>query len=354
MLVAIFILLFIVFFPLLSLFLGIGITAVIINYWWVIVLFIGISLLLRYGRKVNEKEAIKQKIISQKSVVENRNSNEKLLKKFSLEEKSISNDAFKLFLIDNFKITKNDLLNQFVMNEKLFDSLDEVLISAKLQYENQLEVEEQRLKHQALQKDKQDAERNRIFHEQKNLKDKKQKKIIILALMVALILMFVGYFYDNWRSQEADKAAQSVGFANSEEMHLRGFISPDDFIRAKEITAAYFSQVCHWQGRELYKRRCLGRKVIWEGRILGVTSYDGVHVQLIENGHKTFNGKELATIDSKSLAAQGINETHIGKKIKFVGIIGNENILYPDVERIAWFEIGGSFSPNVESVSKDD
>lgn len=47
MLVAIFILLLIVFFPILSFILGVGILAVIASYWWVILLVIAFAIILK-------------------------------------------------------------------------------------------------------------------------------------------------------------------------------------------------------------------------------------------------------------------------------------------------------------------
>jgi len=43
-------------------------------------------------------------------------------------EKEITNDAYKLFLVNKFKVTKNDVFNKYVYQEKLFESLDELLI----------------------------------------------------------------------------------------------------------------------------------------------------------------------------------------------------------------------------------
>lgn len=42
-------------------------------------------------------------------------------------ERIISNDKYKLFLIDKYNIKKNDVLNQYVCDEKLFTSVDEAL-----------------------------------------------------------------------------------------------------------------------------------------------------------------------------------------------------------------------------------
>ena len=43
-------------------------------------------------------------------------------------DKELTNDAYKLYLVNKFKVTKNDVFNKYVYREKLFDSLDELLI----------------------------------------------------------------------------------------------------------------------------------------------------------------------------------------------------------------------------------
>lgn len=56
------------------------------------------------------------------------------IRHFPPESRDISNDAFKLYLIDHYKITKHDLLGEFVMSERLYKSLDEALAAARDQY----------------------------------------------------------------------------------------------------------------------------------------------------------------------------------------------------------------------------
>ena len=43
-------------------------------------------------------------------------------------DKELTNDAYKLYLVNKFKVTKNDVFNKFVYQDKLFESLDELLI----------------------------------------------------------------------------------------------------------------------------------------------------------------------------------------------------------------------------------
>ena len=130
MLFAIFILLLIVFFPLLSLILGVGITAVIVNYWWAILLFVGISGLLSYGRKVNEREAREEKdLAQQKALIEAIKPTriEQQAKLAYTGEPNLENDSYILFLVKKYAIEKNDVLGKYVLNEKLYASIDEAL-----------------------------------------------------------------------------------------------------------------------------------------------------------------------------------------------------------------------------------
>lgn len=50
--------------------------------------------------------------------------------KFSPNERSIDNDAYKLHLIEKYKITKNEVLNQFVLSSKIYETIGDVLNAA--------------------------------------------------------------------------------------------------------------------------------------------------------------------------------------------------------------------------------
>jgi hypothetical protein len=71
------------------------------------------------------------------SVTPGANDNHKVnsFKRFEGEDKSLANDAFKLYLVNTFKISKNEVFNKFTFNEKLYDSLDDALVAAKTKYE---------------------------------------------------------------------------------------------------------------------------------------------------------------------------------------------------------------------------
>jgi hypothetical protein len=53
----------------------------------------------------------------------------------------LSNDAFKLYLIEEFNITKHDLLGEFVVQDKIYPTLDAALNAAKEQYEDRIQNE---------------------------------------------------------------------------------------------------------------------------------------------------------------------------------------------------------------------
>ena len=57
---------------------------------------------------------------------------------FLAAEQTLSNDAFKLYLIEYFKISKHDLLGQYVLNEQLYSTLNDALLAAKSLYSNKV------------------------------------------------------------------------------------------------------------------------------------------------------------------------------------------------------------------------
>jgi hypothetical protein len=57
---------------------------------------------------------------------------------FPLKDRTLSNDAFKLFLIDYFDIAKHKVIGQFVMEGKIYDDLEDALLDACDLYEDAL------------------------------------------------------------------------------------------------------------------------------------------------------------------------------------------------------------------------
>ena len=65
---------------------------------------------------------------------------------FKEDERILSNDAFKLFLIENYGIRRNELLNKFVFHEKIYASLDDSLNAARDTYEKEIQVPDSKKK----------------------------------------------------------------------------------------------------------------------------------------------------------------------------------------------------------------
>ena len=191
MLVAIFILLLIVFFPLLSLFLGVGITALVINYWWVILLFIGFSLVLSYGRKVNEREVKRQQDLEQQQALINAVSGARAEQESKLTfrgEPSLENDSYVLFLAKKYEIEKNDLLGKYVLEDSLYPSLDEALKMA-----DELEIEQRALN----EKRNEESALRAIAYAKAQKADNRRLAIgSVVSLFIASICWFY-YVYGN-------------------------------------------------------------------------------------------------------------------------------------------------------------
>ena len=122
MLYAIFILLLIVFFPLLSLFLGLGLMAVIGKFWWVFLLLLIFGGLSKYVRSINERKW--------ENKVRGFNLKKEKTPAIRLTytgEADLSNDSYVLFIVKKYKIEKNDVLGKYVVNEKLYVSIDDAL-----------------------------------------------------------------------------------------------------------------------------------------------------------------------------------------------------------------------------------
>lgn len=58
-------------------------------------------------------------------------------------ERNIDNDAYKLYLIEKYKIVKNEVLNQFVLNSKIYETIGDVLNTAhNIELQESMEAEE--------------------------------------------------------------------------------------------------------------------------------------------------------------------------------------------------------------------
>ncbi len=75
--------------------------------------------------------------------------------RFAINDRTLGNDAYKLYLTKHFKIEHNETLKQYVLDNKLYSSLTEALEAAR-----NLDIEKQKLK----------AERKKLQEEYKKLK----------------------------------------------------------------------------------------------------------------------------------------------------------------------------------------
>ena len=95
-------------------------------------LIIGVGLYL-FALKHNDSENIEKKPLQSQYEYEKRNfvkyDNDRVPNEIKFKgDKELTNDAYKLYLVNKFKVTKNDVFNKFVYQDKLFESLDELLI----------------------------------------------------------------------------------------------------------------------------------------------------------------------------------------------------------------------------------
>ena len=142
MLYAIFFLLLIVFFPILSLILGVGFIAIIVKFWWVILLFIVISGIVKYldGNATNRVNQSKDDLPPKKPI-------------FTFSgESNLGNDSYVLFLTKNYDIQINGVLNKYVVGERLFNTLEEALEAGDRLYQDGLirKAEETKINRQVL------------------------------------------------------------------------------------------------------------------------------------------------------------------------------------------------------------
>ncbi len=95
-------------------------------------LIIGVGLYL-FALKHGESKHIEEKPLQRQFEYDKRNfvkyDNDRVPNEIKFEgDKVLTNDAYKLYLVNKFKVTKNDVFNKYVYQEKLFESLDELLI----------------------------------------------------------------------------------------------------------------------------------------------------------------------------------------------------------------------------------
>ena len=84
---------------------------------------------------------------SENGAAVNHHSNFELSKKtihrFEESEKNLQNDSYKLYLVEKYKISKNEVLNQFVLNSKIYETIGDVLNTAhNIELQESMEEEE--------------------------------------------------------------------------------------------------------------------------------------------------------------------------------------------------------------------
>lgn len=61
---------------------------------------------------------------------------QKTVQKFKKEEKSLTNDAYKIYLVKKYPLEFNDVLKKYIFKDKLFDTVDDALVAV-----HQVEIE---------------------------------------------------------------------------------------------------------------------------------------------------------------------------------------------------------------------
>jgi len=134
MLYAIFFLLLIVFFPILSLVLGIGVLALVATYWWVILIIVALPVVIKVLDKPYQSSNANTK---PNNSTPNSEIDRKAIRKPYVGDASLSNDSYIIFLTKKYAIEKNNVLDQYICRDKLFPSLDDVL-----HFANDLEIKQ--------------------------------------------------------------------------------------------------------------------------------------------------------------------------------------------------------------------
>ncbi|MDF9788113.1 hypothetical protein [Polynucleobacter sphagniphilus] len=200
MLVAIFILLLIVFFPFLSLFLGVGFMVVLVKFWWLFLILFGCLIFCRYIDKKEASEKEEAKLKKQQDAIIGAikgSSNDREVELSFSGERDLNNDSYVLYITKKYVIEKNDVLGKYVLNEKLYDSLNEVLSAG-----NQLEDVEKEQEKKHLEELTLRAEKNANQYREELISRNANIKKILLLLGVALVVIILGgvtylHFYPN-------------------------------------------------------------------------------------------------------------------------------------------------------------
>ena len=136
-------------------------------------------------------------------------------------EKTLSNDAYKLYLLDVYAIKKNDLLNKFVCKEKIFDTLDDAILfaddaeikSRKVEINMEVErirvIEKREIAEKKFQADLANkAEEERLAAKVKSIAQ--TKKITMIFLVISLITIFSFTYFNNSKPSASNETSPSA------------------------------------------------------------------------------------------------------------------------------------------------
>ena len=240
MLIAIFILLLIVFFPLLSLFLGLGFMAVFVKFWWVFLILFGCLIFCRYIDKKEAREKEEAKLKQQQEAIigairgvqpDQSNSYTKPTYKGDPE---LSNDSYILYITKKYAIEKNEVLGKYVFNEKLYNTIDDALRAGHELNHLEIEVEKSRAEQRA-----RDYEEASIKAAKANQEYKiklffwaKITSIFVLIILLLWVAFFQATKYFGSKSLMALAASQTIEDAKPHKdlytMEIKGLLKTKD------------------------------------------------------------------------------------------------------------------------------
>ena len=159
-------------------------------------------------------------------------------------EKSLSNDAYKIYLSKKYAIEKNDVLGKIIANNKLFENIDEALkyldfleqkemalvrekVENEKNHQELLRQDELKVKEQKSLEAIEDAEKRKIQDVENEITQTKFKKFFIIAILVVAVGM-AAYFGYGAYSEHKLKSEQMAKFNKIKEVTTKfGLIGAD-------------------------------------------------------------------------------------------------------------------------------
>jgi hypothetical protein len=126
-------------------------------------------------------------------------------------ERTLANDAYKLWLTARYSIKRNDVLDSYVIGERLFPSVHAALEYAKEQQDSEIEAVEAEARRKAEERERQRAASQKAY-EEADARFQKRKPYIVFASTLAAIgfgyLLYLGVKADAERTRiEQQQAA---------------------------------------------------------------------------------------------------------------------------------------------------